>query len=314
MIDLHVHSNKSDGTLSPSELVAYAQQKGLSAFALTDHDTVDGLTEAMLTLHQMQVVSPHLPCKEVIPGIEFSTEYHGRDVHMVGLYIDFLSASFQKKLKEFVDSRDLRNQKMCDKLRMEGGIDITYEALIAEFPDAVITRLQFAQYLYAHGVTRSIKEGFDCYVGDHCKYFVPREKVTPSQAVQLILESGGIPILAHPVLYGFGKETLTSLVKELKNAGLVGIEAIYCTYTNKDEWDIRNLAKQYNLCISGGSDFHGASKPGLDLGTGYGKLVIPDELLTELKKHLPPYSKFRTHEIQFDENGNPHWMECSSLK
>jgi len=307
MIDLHVHSCKSDGTLSPSELVAYAQQKGLSAFALTDHDTIDGLAEALLTLRNMRKECSDIPCREVIPGIEFSTEYHGKDVHMVGLYIDFLSRSFQKQLEEFVDSRELRNQKMCNKLHDEGGIDISYEALIAEFPDAVITRLQFAQYLYTHGVTKSIKEGFDRFVGDHCKYFVPREKVTPVQAIQLILESGGIPILAHPVLYGFGKETLASLVEELKNAGLVGIEAIYCTYTNKDEWEIRNLAKQYDLCISGGSDFHGASKPGLDLGTGYGKLVVPDELLTELKNHLPSHSKFRTQEIHFDNDGNPYW-------
>lgn len=334
IVDLHVHSNKSDGSMSPSELVAYAQQKGLSAFALTDHDTIDGLAEAMQALRSMQAAASDacsqvasaednptasdriiqtsapaetLPCKEVIPGIEFSTEYCGRDVHIVGLYIDFLSDSFRQKLVEFIDSRDLRNRKMCDKLREEGGIDITYEKLVTEFPDAVITRSQFAQYLHNHGITSSVKEGFERYIGDHCKYFIPREKVTPMQAVQLILEAGGIPILAHPVLYGFGKEKLDRLTSELKDAGLIGIEAIYCTYTNRDEWDIRNLAKKYDLCISGGSDFHGDAKPGLDLATGYGKLVIPEDVLTELKVHLPAHSKFRTHEIQFDKNGNAYW-------
>lgn len=328
IVDLHVHSNKSDGTLTPSELVAHARQKGLSAFALTDHDTIDGLAEAILALHHMQTEYMHSsashnltsnipdnfpsPCREVIPGIEFSTEYCGRDVHIVGLYIDFLSESFQQKLVEFIDARDLRNRKMCDKLREEGGIDITYEKLVSEFPDAVITRSQFSQYLYKHGVTKSLKEGFDCYIGDHCKYFIPREKVTPMQATKLILEAGGIPILAHPVLYGFGKDTLDKLTCELKEAGLIGIEAIYCTYTNRDEWDIRNLAKKYDLCISGGSDFHGDAKPGLELGTGYGKLVVPESVLTELKKQLPAHSKFRTHEILFDENDHPYWSAITS--
>lgn len=317
IVDLHVHSNKSDGTLTPSELVAHARQKGLSAFALTDHDTIDGLAEAILALRKMLSESDTskmdaFPCREVIPGIEFSTEYCGRDVHIVGLYIDFLSESFQQKLAEFIDARDLRNRKMCDKLREEGGIDITYEKLVSEFPDAVITRSQFSQYLYKHGVTKSLKEGFDCYIGDHCKYFIPREKVTPMQATKLILEAGGIPILAHPVLYGFGKDTLDKLTCELKEAGLIGIEAIYCTYTNRDEWDIRNLAKKYDLCISGGSDFHGDAKPGLELGTGYGKLVVPESVLTELKKQLPAHSKFRTHEILFDENNHPYWSAITS--
>ncbi|MBE5853074.1 MAG: PHP domain-containing protein [Lachnospiraceae bacterium] len=317
IIDLHVHSNKSDGSMSPSELVAHALQKGLSAFALTDHDTIDGLSEAILALREVQnskSTQDSPCCKEVIPGIEFSTEYLGRDVHILGLYIDFLSETFQQRLVEFVDARDLRNKKMCDKLREEGGIDITYEKLVSEFPDAVITRSQFAQYLYKHGVTKSIKEGFSDYVGDHCKYFIPREKVTPMQATELILNAGGIPILAHPVLYGFGKDTLDKLTCELKEAGLIGIEAIYCTYTNRDEWDIRNLAEKYDLCISGGSDFHGSAKPGLELGTGYGKLIVPESVLTELKKHLPRHSKFRTQEILFDENNHPYWSAITDLK
>lgn len=314
-VDLHVHSNRSDGTYSPSELVDYAMEKGLAAFALTDHDTVDGLDEAISYAEKLRRErlaesgsspdaaehSPLIP--EVIPGIEFSTEYsdgssgqdtndrtggsrrtaRGQDVHIVGLFIDYRSPSFRKQLQEFVDSRITRNHKMC-RLLQEAGIQITYEALQDEFPDAVITRAHYAKYLLHHGYIQSIPEAFDRYVGDHCPCYVPREKVTPVQAVQLILEAGGIPILAHPVLYHMSDARLDALTAELKSAGLIGIEAVYSTYKPHEERQIRALAKKYDLKISGGSDFHGSNKPGLDLGTGYGKLFVPMDVLTDLKK------------------------------
>ena len=282
MVDLHVHSNKSDGTLSPSELVAYAVEKGLTAFALTDHDTTEGLKEAMETAASFVKAGKQI---EVIPGIEFSTEYEGRDVHILGLYIDYRNPAFQKHLQKFVDSRIERNRKMCYKLREEGGIEITYEKLLAENPDAVITRAHYARYLLDHGYIKSLSEAFDRYIGDHCKYFIPREKVTPVQAVQLILEAGGIPILAHPILYHMSEPKLKELTMKLKEAGLVGVEAIYSTYNSREERQIRTLAKECDLCISGGSDFHGDAKPGLDLGTGYGRLYVPEEILENLKKY-----------------------------
>lgn len=282
IVDLHVHSNKSDGSLSPTELVQYAVEKGLSAFALTDHDTTEGLDEALAAATELSQKGTPI---EVIPGIEFSTEYEKRDVHIVGLYIQYKNPSFQKKLQEFVDARITRNIKMCDKLREEGGLDITYEKLTAMFPDAVLTRAHYARYMLETGFISNLQVAFEKYIGDHCKYFIPREKVTPVQAVKLILEAGGIPILAHPILYHFSEEKLEALTLELKEAGLVGIEAIYSTYNSREERQIRELAKKLDLCISGGSDFHGACKPGLDLATGYGKLYIPEEILTNLKKH-----------------------------
>ena len=163
MVDLHVHSTCSDGTFTPEELVDYAMEKGLRAFALTDHDP-----------------APQVP--EVIPGIELSTEYQGKDIHMVGLFIDYHQPDFAHYLEDFIHSRENRNEKMCALLR-EHDIDITYEALLAEFPGAVITRAHFARYLLSHGYIQSMKEAFDRYVGDHCPCFVPREKVTPAQAV-----------------------------------------------------------------------------------------------------------------------------------
>lgn len=325
MIDLHVHSTCSDGTFTPEELVDYAMQKGLTAFALTDHDTVNGLERAIRyaeELRQAQATSPvgfsrnnaddHLPVSfvpdadvpapkaadvfsssadadtavpqvpEVIPGIELSTEYQGKDIHMVGLFIDYRQPEFAHYLEDFIRSREHRNEKMCALLR-EHGVDITYVALLSEFPGAVITRAHFARYLLSHGYIQSMKEAFDRYVGDHCPCFVPREKVTPAQAVELILGAGGVPVLAHPILYHMSDDRLDTLVAELKKIGLVGIEAIYSTYNTAEERQIRGLASKYDLKISGGSDFHGANKPKIDLGTGWGKLYVPDEVLENLR-------------------------------
>lgn len=279
MIDLHVHSNKSDGTYAPSDLVNYAAEKGLKAFALTDHDTVDGVTEAITYAKENH------PEIEIIPGVELSTEYNGKEVHIVGLFIDITTPSLKEHLEEFIRARDLRNEKMC-ALLTEAGIPITYQALQERFPGAIITRAHYGRYMLEHGYIKSIKEAFERYVGDHCPYYVTRERVTPQQAVTLIKEAGGIPVLAHPILYGLGKEQLELLVSTLKDVGLVGIEAIYSTYTAADERQIRKLADQYDLLLSGGSDFHGANKPDIDLGVGYGKLYVPDEILEKLRAEL----------------------------
>ena len=280
-VDLHTHSNKSDGSFSPTELVDYAIEKRLCAVALTDHDTTDGLKEAVT--HAEELKNAGHPSIEVIPGIEFSTKHEDKDVHVVGLYISYDSPDFNARLQGFIDSRTGRNIKMCHNLQ-EAGIDITYEKLQERNPGAVITRAHYASYLFEEGYVKNRQEAFARYVGDHTKYFVPREKVTPAQAVKLILQVGGVPILAHPPLYHMGKERLDRLVAELKDVGLMGIEALYSTYTNQDERDMMRLAEKYDLLLSGGSDFHGANKPNLDLGVGYGKLFVPEELLLAMKK------------------------------
>ncbi len=301
MIDLHVHSNCSDGTFAPKELVDYAMEKGLYAFALTDHDTVDGLEEALQYAESLRGASasgvprPDSHCAEkcdtavstvplVIPGIELSTEYEGCDVHILGLDIDYKDAAFRAYLKEFVDSRILRNQKMCALLREKAGVDISYDKLAEAFPGSVITRAHYAKYLINHGYAKDMKEAFACYVGDHCPCFIPREKVSPAMAVELILNAGGIPVLAHPMLYDMGDDALDILICRLKSAGLIGIEALYGTHTAADEQKLRSLARKHHLLVSGGSDFHGSIKPNLDLGTGYGSLRVPDDVWTTLQK------------------------------
>lgn len=277
IVDLHVHSTKSDGSFTPSELVDYALEKGLSAFALTDHDTTEGLAEAFRAAEGKEI--------EVIPGIEFSTEYQGKDIHILGLYIDYEGEEFRKYLADFQQSRTIRNEKMCKKLS-EHGVDITYEKLKERFPGAVLTRAHYAKFLWQEGYVSGMKEAFERYIGDHAPCFLPREKVTPAQAVKLILRAGGVPILAHPLLYGMSDDRLEELVAELKEEGLAGLEAVYSTYNSAEERKMKALAKKYDLLISGGSDFHGSTKPGLDMAVGYGKLFIPYEILEHIKEYL----------------------------
>lgn len=269
LIDLHVHSSCSDGTCTPEELVAYALEKGLKAFALTDHDTTAGIARAQRAASGTGL--------ELIPGIELSTEYKGKDIHILGLGINPENAYFQDQLLRFQNARDLRNEKMIEKLR-EHGIDITLEQMRACFPDSVWTRAHFARYLFDHGYVKEMWDAFDLYLGDHAPCFIPREKVTPFQAVQLIHEGGGYAVLAHPLLYRLGEEPLNLLVKTLTGCGLDGIEAIYSTNRFSDEADMRQLARRYGLAITGGSDFHGSNKPSIDLGCGKGNLRIPYRL------------------------------------
>ncbi len=280
MIDLHVHSTYSDGTFSTKELVDYAIEKGLSAFALTDHDCVSGLKE--ITEYAASLKEKGINAPRVIPGIELSTDYNGSEVHVVGLFIDYESKAFKDYIDNFVKSRLERNLEMCKKLS-DAGFDVKYEDLLNEFPGAVITRAHVANHMQRKGYVKSKQEAFERYIGNYGPYYVPRKLVTPQLAIELILKSGGVPILAHPILYHLSKANLDKLVCELKQAGLMGIEAVYSTYTTADERDIRKLAEKYHLLLSGGSDFHGANKEKIDLGVGYGKLYVPDEFLEKIE-------------------------------
>ena len=281
MIDLHTHSNRSDGSYSPSELIDLAVQKGITYIALTDHDTIEGIDEAK---RRAEEISSSSDTKiSVIPGIEFSTDWNGRDVHVVGLNIDHTNKEFVGKLDFFLDSREGRNRKMAENLR-NIGIGISYDALLKSFPDSVLTRAHFAKYLYEYGYVRSTHEAFERYLGPDAPCYVPREKITPVQAVEMTLMAGGIPVLAHPLIYKFGDEKLRELIAEMKEYGLVGIEAMYSTHSAEDEEYIKALAKECGLRISGGSDFHGTNKPGIDLGTGCGNLDIPEQVWFDLSR------------------------------
>ena len=278
IVDLHTHSIRSDGTLTPSELLDYAVEKGLSALALTDHDTVEGLEE----LHAHASVTENAP--EIVDGIEFSSEYNGKDIHIVGLFIDYSAPDFDKYLEEFRHSRDVRNEKMCRLLRDGLHMDISYEKLLEANPGAIITRAHYSKYMMEHGYTSNMKEAFERYIGEDKPFFVSREKITAVDAINLIHKTGGIAVLAHPTLYHMGYDKIHELVSHLKENGLDAMEILYTTFTPSQKRQMKELADEFGLMYSGGSDYHGAIKPRTDLATGWGDLSVPYEIYENLKK------------------------------
>lgn len=283
MIDLHVHSNHSDGTCSPEELVSLAQASGVSVFALTDHDTVSGVRKAKEAAAQSAISGSEVT---VISGVEISAAYKKKDIHILGLFVDETNPVLLGALEEAVAARDLRNEHMAERFRSLG-IPLTLEDLRLMNPDTVITRAHFANYLIKHGHVKTSQEAFSRYLGYDGPCFVPREYMQPERAVSLILQAGGIPVLAHPLLYKLPPAELESLLKRLSEAGLKGLEVYYSSNTGFDEQVCFGLANRYGLLMTGGTDFHGTNKPNLYLGTGRNhNLNIPEQLLEPLYKAL----------------------------
>ncbi len=276
-VDLHTHTDCSDGSLSPKALVEYAATKPLYAMAITDHDSIEGIAPAM------EHAAKTSGAPKIIPGIELSTLYKGSDIHIIGLYIDYEDSYFLSRLREFVSCREQRNEKMC-ALLAKHGIRFSMDDLRAAFPDSIITRAHFARHMHSLGHVTTVQEAFDRYLGDDKPCFVPRAKISPSQAISLILDAGGVAVLAHPLKYKLPSGGLESMVAALSLAGLDAIEVYYPTHKESDRNMLSNLAKRFGLAKSGGSDFHGASKPGLDLANGYGDLWVPKDVLEPIKE------------------------------
>ena len=276
-IDLHVHSNVSDGSLTPKELVEEAMRCNLAAFALTDHDTIAGVPEAVEAAKGTGI--------EVIPGTEISADYKKKDIHILGLLLRPEDTQLQSTLDQAQKERDARNEKMANNLA-KGGLAIDIDSLKKAFPpDTVLTRAHFARYLVETGQIKSIKEAFDRYLNADGPYYVPRKYITPEDAISLIRNAGGIPVLAHPLIYHLPEQELDSLICRLKNAGLVGLEVFYSANTGFDEGIVRRYANTYDLLMTGGSDFHGSNKPHISLGSGKGNLKIPYSILEHLKEY-----------------------------
>lgn len=279
MIDLHVHSNHSDGTLSPEELVALAIDTGVSTFALTDHDTVSGVGHAKKAAEAAALTGSSVA---VISGTEISAAYQKKDIHILGLFIDETHPVLLNALEEAVSARDARNELMAERFRSLG-IPVTLNELRLMNPNTVITRAHFAKYLIEHHHVKNSEEAFRRYLNYDAPCFVPREYMQPERAISLILQAGGIPVLAHPLLYKLPPVELEALLNRLTDAGLKGLEVYYSSNTGFDEQICYGLANRYGLFMTGGTDFHGANKPNLFLGTGRNhNLNIPEELLTPL--------------------------------
>ena len=258
-VDLHVHSNVSDGTKSPREVVKHASDVGVAVMALTDHDTVAGIDEAAAAANEYGVC--------LVPGIEISAGYRDRDVHILGYFVDTKSSEFLDILEKAWEKREERNIKIVEKFR-KFDIALDIEAIKKYSGSSVITRAHFARWLVENGYCRSNSEVFEKYLGNDGPCYVPRDYMTRETAVKAILKAGGIPVLAHPMLYGLNSKEVDMLVKELKEMGLKGIETYYSSNMGMDEQIARGLADKYGLIMTGGSDYHGDNKPGLEIGTG----------------------------------------------
>lgn len=273
LIDLHTHSLKSDGSMTPAEVVREAKRAGLAAIALSDHDTVDGIREAVAEGEKIGV--------EVIPAIEFSVQSK-TETHILGYFIDIENPDLLKTLKEVVDLRIERNYVTCQRLN-ELGFDITIEEVRALAPNNFVGRAHFARVLMDKGYTKSVKEGFDLYMTSGKYAYCEKQRLTARNAVELIGKCGGISFLAHPHLTKLGDDELKEFLKELKVFGLSGLEGYYTDYTPEMQEKYQAMAKELGLLISGGTDFHAAMKPHISIGTGLGNMKIPYSVLEAMK-------------------------------
>lgn len=278
-IDMHVHSNASDGTLTPSELVKLAMSRGLAAMALTDHDTIQGIEEAVTAA---EIASTQGTPIRIIPGVELSVAYKNRDIHILGLLIDYKNKLFCNTLNAIKEERESRNELMANNLS-KAGLPITIEALEQEFPDSIITRAHFARYLADRGLVKNNQEAFHKYLSEDGPYYVSRRYLSPKEGINLIRLAGGIPVLAHPLLYHYSNSELDQLIRVLTEDGLLGIETMHSTNSGFDDAYVKQFAHRYKLLTTGGSDYHGSNKPLIELGVGKGNLRIPYSLLEMLE-------------------------------
>ena len=282
-IDLHVHSTFSDGSETTEKLVKLAAEAKLAAFALTDHDTTDGYKSLYEAASKHNVGIPKEEQLEVLPGVEISAAYKNKDIHILGLLVDPNDSEFNALLKAAEKERISRNIKMIENLKSVG-LPISYEEIVAASPDSIITRAHFGKYLVEKGIVPDYPSAFEKYLGDDTPYYVARKFTSPKDAIKGIIKAGGVPVLAHPIIYRLPISELEVLVNTLINYGLRGIETIYSSHSKQDENYVRGLAKRKGLIITGGSDFHGKPKPAINLGIGRGNLRIPYSILENLRE------------------------------
>lgn len=273
-IDLHVHSNASDGSLTPTEVADEAMRMGLSSIALTDHDTVDGIAEIMEYTEDKPL--------EVVPGIELSCYYKNREIHILGFYMDYKNPNLERELQILKDAREGRNRKMVELMQADG-LPVTMEKLLHGNPDSVITRAHFARVLVEEGVCKTKDQAFKKYIGIGCKYYLPKPQVTCETAMHILTTYGKSSFLAHPLLYHLGYSQIDELLDYLMSLGLKGVEAYHSSNNGYECQRLRSIATAHGLAISGGSDFHGIVKPNIKIGVGRGGMRIPMKLLDTIR-------------------------------
>lgn len=276
IVDFHTHSTCSDGTLTPKELVNHAKKSGLSAFALTDHDSVDGIKEAKEEAERIGI--------EFIPGIEFSAA-ENTETHIIGLFINPENETLLKTIEKLKGSRKRRMEEICFKLR-NLGMDITHDEALEIAGGNFVGRAHIAKLMVEKGYCETIKECFEKYIGLGKPAYAEKNELSAVEAVKAIRAAGGLAFLAHLNQTGYSLEQLEELLLKLQTAGLNGIEGYYPEYTAEQISDYRALAEKLSLCFSGGSDYHAAMKPHIQIGVGTGDLSIPYFVLQNMKNIL----------------------------
>ena len=273
MVDLHSHTNESDGTCSPAELLYEAKRAGVRALAITDHDTFVGYDFAR------RLAGENVELIELICGIEISAKLDSQTVHLLGYFLDGEAPlSFREWVLELKASRRDRNRRLAARLQSLG-LDISLEE--AEQRGRGMTgRPHFAQILKEKGYVASVQQAFDEYLGESAKGYVDRDEPQIFDAIARIRDGGGIASLAHPVRI---KGNIETILHELCRRGLNAMEVYHSDHTAAQTNAFLNLSRIHGLLVTGGSDYHGATKPGIELGKGYGNLNIPPDLLERLR-------------------------------
>jgi 3',5'-nucleoside bisphosphate phosphatase len=275
-IDLHTHSTASDGTLTPAELMRAAKEAGLSAIALTDHDTFEGLPEARAEAAKQGV--------ELVPGCELSLDYSGLPTHLLALFVDERPGHVVHELTRVRQARANRNSMMLEKLKTVG-VHLKKDD-VERHATGVVGRPHMAQAMVEAGVVRSFDEAFARFLGTGGLAYVPKVKLTPREAIEAIHADGGLAVLAHPYLLSQQRRHIEAILRDLAALGLDGVEVYYTEHSDKYTTLVAELAQGLGLLMSGGSDFHGAVKPDVALGRGRGGLFVRGELLDAMKRHL----------------------------
>lgn len=276
-IDLHVHTNISDGSESPEDTVRYAARHGLAAIAITDHDTANGVLRAKRAGEKYGV--------EVVAGLELGCGYLGKEVHMLAYDIDPESEHIAPVLEWIVNDRDERNKKMAELMAADG-IIIDLDELKKRHRGSIIGRPHFALCLVEQGLADSVQDAFRRYLDPGQKYYIRRHFLTIEEAAAMIRRADGRAVLAHPRQYRLNDEQLVQLFERCKNAGVSGVECYYSGYSPEESAKYRALAERYGMCATAGSDWHGSHKPHIELGSGInGELNGPYELLEKLREH-----------------------------
>jgi len=277
-VDLHLHSNASDGTDAPGIVVRKAAAIRLTAIALTDHDTLSGIPEA-------QAVAAGLPL-ELIPGVELSVDHDGVKIHMLAYFIEPEPGPLQDRLEMLRAGRGVRNHEIVEKLN-QLGYPITMDDVLRHAAGDAIGRPHIADALVEAGMVTDRTEAFSDLLGDGGRAYAERERLTATEAITLTTESGGVTSIAHPLTIDPGESTLRSIFEDLREVGLAGIEAYYSQHPPHLRTQLAGVAADLGLVATGGSDCHGTGKPGLEIGTGRGDLVVPDSVLEELRSRKP---------------------------